>query len=56
MQNVVDSYCWEENGAREKPRKENDHAMDELRYFAASVAAREEQWSGSGAIAVERKR
>ncbi len=25
-------YCWEKNG-RERPRKEYDHAMDDLRYF-----------------------
>lgn len=30
-------YRWEENGDR--PHKENDHAMDELRYFAMDVYA-----------------
>ena len=28
-------YCWEEG--RESPRKENDHAMDEMRYFAMDL-------------------
>lgn len=32
----LELYCWEEG--RERPRKENDHAMDDLRYFAMSVA------------------
>ena len=32
-------YCWEQHGGgRDVPRKENDHAMDEMRYFAMSVA------------------
>ena len=29
-------YVWEEDG-REQPRKENDHAMDDIRYFAETV-------------------
>ena len=34
-------YCWADGGAdRDRPRKEKDHAMDELRYFAVSVAER----------------
>ena len=52
----MEAYCWEESdGAREAPRKENDHAMDDMRYFAVTVAAREEAWSGAGAISVERR-
>lgn len=31
-------YRWQGSGV-EAPRKENDHAMDEIRYFAATVAA-----------------
>ena len=30
-------YCWDEQGGRDAPRKENDHAMDELRYFAMDL-------------------
>lgn len=26
-------YCWEENEKEDKPVKENDHAMDAMRYF-----------------------
>ncbi len=30
-------YRWEENTARDVPRKENDHAMDDLRYFVTTA-------------------
>lgn len=30
-------YCWQEEG-RDAPKKEHDHAMDELRYFAVFTA------------------
>ena len=32
-------YCWEENADR--PRKEQDHAMDDIRYFCATILRRE---------------
>ena len=47
-------YCWKQSGGGgDAPRKEHDHAMDEIRYFVATVLARE---SGAdfAAIAVER--
>ena len=51
----IEDYCWESPGeGREAPRKENDHAMDDMRYFAATVAAREGRW-GAGALSVERR-
>ena len=34
----IAQYRWEQRGDRDAPRKENDHAMDELRYFAMSAA------------------
>lgn len=34
-------YRWESSG-RDAPKKENDHAMDDVRYFVATVAAEEE--------------
>ena len=37
----MDLYCWNEASARDAPRKENDHAMDEMRYFAVYLARRE---------------
>lgn len=30
-------YCWDESGGRDSPKKENDHAMDDLRYFVMTV-------------------
>ena len=33
-------YRWADGGGHDAPRKEDDHAMDEMRYFAMSVAAR----------------
>lgn len=35
-------YRWEENSARDCPRKENDHAMDDIRYFVSTVLCRED--------------
>ena len=35
-------YRWEEGeDGRDRVRKEHDHAMDEIRYFAATVAGKE---------------
>ncbi len=32
-------YCWDErDGGRDLPLKHNDHAMDDIRYFAATIA------------------
>jgi len=30
-------YAWEEGSGRDAPKKENDHAMDDVRYFAATM-------------------
>ncbi|MBD5147557.1 MAG: PBSX family phage terminase large subunit, partial [Oscillibacter sp.] len=35
-------YCWDQREGRDAPRKENDHAMDDLRYFAMDVTGRGE--------------
>ena len=33
-------YSWDEKaGGRDAPLKQNDHAMDDIRYFAATVAS-----------------
>lgn len=49
-------YRWEEQGdGQDRVKKEHDHAMDEIRYFAATVAGRE----GDGRMfagCVERRR
>lgn len=36
-------YCWDESAKCDKPKKENDHAMDDIRYFVATVADREKE-------------
>ena len=30
-------YRWEENSGRDAPRKENDHAMDDIRYLVSTI-------------------
>ena len=30
-------YSWEENAPKDQPRKENDHAMDDIRYFCNTI-------------------
>lgn len=34
-------YRWEDKGEVDKPIKENDHAMDDIRYFCATVMRRD---------------
>lgn len=34
-------YRWEEKGEVDKPVKENDHAMDDIRYFCSTVMRRD---------------
>ncbi|MGN0573205.1 MAG: PBSX family phage terminase large subunit, partial [Acutalibacteraceae bacterium] len=46
-------YRWEENSAKDSVRKENDHAMDDIRYFVSTVLARDD---GGGFFAVAAKR
>jgi len=48
----MEAYCWE-SGSRDTPKKENDHAMDDLRYFAMSVM--KPRGGGFAATWVERK-
>ena len=38
----MELYCWDQRGDRDAPRKENDHAMDDMRYFAMDVAGESE--------------
>ncbi len=44
-------YCWEDDGAKDRVRKENDHAMDDIRYFVMAL----DEGGGSAARFVERK-
>lgn len=34
-------YCWDERAASDRVIKENDHAMDDIRYFAYTILRRE---------------
>ncbi len=43
-------YCWEDDGAQDRVRKEFDHAMDDIRYFVMSL----EEGRRSAARFVER--
>ncbi len=47
-------YRWEEGGTQDRVVKEHDHAMDEIRYFAATVAGREGRSAGLFAGCVRR--
>ena len=47
-------YRWQGSGT-EMPKKENDHAMDEIRYFAATVAAQDDAGDGDVAVCVPRR-
>ena len=33
-------YCWDEKAGGDRVKKVHDHAMDDIRYFAATVAAK----------------
>ncbi len=47
-------YCWDEGSIKDCPRKENDHAMDDIRYFVSTVLyGRSKQ---SVAVAAKRER
>ncbi len=35
-------YRWEEGSAKDVPKKEHDHAMDDMRYFVATVLCKKE--------------
>lgn len=50
----IAQYCWEQRGERDAPRKKDDHAMDDLRYFAMDLAEDREE-DGFLALAVDRE-
>ena len=47
-------YRWDEGSVRDCPKKENDHAMDDIRYFVSTVLYRPERTSV--AVAAKRSR
>ncbi len=46
-------YCWDERAGRDAPKKEHDHAMDEMRYFAMDMKG--ERSGGFAAVCVARR-
>ena len=51
----MDEYVWDlSSGAKDRVKKEHDHAMDDMRYFVSSVLGRRE--GGFTACTVERRR
>ena len=51
----MDEYVWDlSSGTRDRVKKEHDHAMDDMRYFVATVLGRREE--GFAAMAVKRGR
>ena len=49
----MELYIWADKGGRDAVRKEFDHAMDDMRYFAATVLGRGDRPFGAGIV--ERK-
>ena len=51
----MDEYVWDlSSGAKDRVKKEHDHAMDDMRYFVSTVLGKKE--TGFVACSVERKR
>ena len=51
----MEEYVWDlSGGSKDRVRKEHDHAMDDMRYFAATVLG--EKQAGFVACSVERKK
>ena len=46
-------YCWDDKAGKDAPRKEHDHAMDEMRYFAMDLTGKRS--GGFAVAAVERR-
>lgn len=46
-------YCWADSGQKDQVKKEHDHAMDDIRYFAATVV-QPPAGLALGAVTVER--
>ncbi len=47
-------YRWDSSRKRDAPKKENDHAMDDIRYFVSTVLKTEQKSESLVTIAVER--
>lgn len=49
----MELYCWDVQSGKDVPKKEHDHAMDDLRYFAMDLAGK--PGGGFAATWVERQ-
>ena len=51
----MDEYVWDlSSGAKDRVKKEHDHAMDDMRYFVSTVL--KENATGFTACTVQRRR
>ena len=51
----MDEYVWDlSSESKDRVKKEHDHAMDEMRYFAATVL--EKNFGGFAVATVERRK
>lgn len=48
-------YRWDNGIKRDAPKKENDHAMDDIRYFVSTVLNKKQQTENVFSFAIERK-
>lgn len=48
-------YRWDNSLKRDAPKKENDHAMDDIRYFVSTVLSRQSKANSFISLAIERK-
>lgn len=47
-------YRWDNSIKKDAPKKENDHAMDDMRYFVSTVLKKEQGDGGFASVAIER--
>lgn len=40
----IEQYVWADDGSKDRVKKEHDHAMDDMRYFAATILSRGERF------------
>ncbi len=48
-------YRWDNSLKRDAPKKENDHAMDDIRYFVSTVLNKHKESNSFISLAIERK-
>lgn len=41
----IESYVWQEGTVPDSPKKENDHALDDMRYFVSTIVSDEDDFS-----------